>query len=306
MLSINEWRDKGRYVTLQGHKIFYVESAQASGRAVENAPPLENTAKDTILLIHGFPTSSWDWTPMWQALSSRYHLVAMDMLGFGYSDKPNPHTYSIHEQADIVEALIEALSLKRFHVLAHDYGDTVGQELLARQNAGRGKGDWCSVCFLNGGLFPETHQALLIQKLLLSPLGPLINRLTTRRRFDVSVSRVFGAETQPSQFELDGFWALINHNQGRHIFHNLITYMSDRKTHRERWVTALKEACVPLGLINGSVDPVSGAHMIAHYKNIVGEPDYLVELPAIGHYPQVEAPEDVVRYYLEFLDQLSP
>ncbi len=306
MLSINEWRNKGRFVTLQGHKIFYVESAQANDRAVGNGPPLENTPKDTILLIHGFPTSSWDWAPMWQALSSRYHLVAMDMLGFGYSDKPNPHTYSIHEQADIVEALIETLGLKRFHVLAHDYGDTVGQELLARQNAGRGKGDWCSVCFLNGGLFPETHQALLIQKLLLSPLGPLINRLTTRRRFDVSVSRVFGAETQPSQFELDGFWALINHNQGRHIFHNLITYMSDRKTHRERWVTALKEACVPLGLINGSVDPVSGAHMIAHYKNIVGEPDYLAELPAIGHYPQVEAPEDVVRYYLEFLDQLSP
>jgi pimeloyl-ACP methyl ester carboxylesterase len=67
---------------------------------------------------------------------------------------------SIHGQADIVEALIEHLELGEFHVLAHDYGDTVAQELLARQNAGTGKGRWLSACFLNGGLFPETHRAL--------------------------------------------------------------------------------------------------------------------------------------------------
>lgn len=310
MLSINEWRDKGGYITLQGHKIFYVESRAHSKEGAIINKGVTSDPKDIILLIHGFPTSSWDWAPIWDELSSRYNLIAMDMLGFGYSDKPNPHTYSIHEQADIMEDFIKALNLNTFHVLAHDYGDTVAQELLARQNMaqhnkGAAAGCWKSVCFLNGGLFPETHKALLIQKLLLSPLGPLINKLTTRRRFDISVSRVFGPETQPSQFELDGFWSLINHNGGRHIFHNLITYMRDRKIHRERWVSALKETSIPLGLINGSVDPVSGAHMIAHYKAIIGEPKYLAQLPTIGHYPQVEAPSDVTQYYLEFLDQFS-
>ncbi|MGB0908282.1 MAG: alpha/beta fold hydrolase, partial [Maricaulaceae bacterium] len=155
-----------------------------------------------------------------------------------------------------------------------------------------------------GGLFPETHQALLIQKLLLSPLGPLINKLTTRRRFDISVSRCFGENSQPSKEDLDGFWTLINYNNGRHIFHNLISYMSDRKTHRSRWVAALKDAKMPLGLINGSVDPVSGAHMIAHYKDIIGEPDFLRELADIGHYPQVEDADAVTKFYLEFLSQL--
>ena len=93
----------------------------------------------------------------------------MDVLGFGFSDKPDPHEYSIHEQADIVEGIVEQLGLAKFHVLAHDYGDTVAQELLACQNEGTGKGIWQSICFLNGGLFPETQKALLIQKLLLSP-----------------------------------------------------------------------------------------------------------------------------------------
>ena len=292
MQSIDEWRNNGDYVSINGHCIFFIDT--------DSETP-QTSIKETILLIHGFPTSSWDWAKIWGPLSSRYRLIAMDMLGFGLSDKPDPHKYSIHEQADIVEDLIRQLDLKRFHVLAHDYGDTVAQELLARQNAGTGAGVWTSICFLNGGLFPETHKALLIQKLLLSPLGPLINKLTTRHRFDASVSRVFGQETQPSKAELDGFWELVNHNDGRHIFHNLISYMSDRKKHRNRWVTALKDAKVPLALINGSVDPVSGAHMIAHYRNIVGEPDFLRQLPEIGHYPQVEAPTEVAKYYLEFL-----
>lgn len=291
MQSTKEWRESGGYKLINGRRIFFIDT--------------ESKSTESILLIHGFPTSSWDWAKIWSPLSSEYRLVAMDMLGFGFSDKPDPHLYSIHEQADIVEGLVEQLALENFHVLAHDYGDTVAQELLARQNAGTGVGRWKSVCFLNGGLFPETHRALRIQKLLLSPLGPLINKLTTRRSFDVSMSRVFGPDTQPSKEELDGFWVLINHNNGRHIFHNLIRYMKDRKTHRERWVAALLEAKIPVGLINGSSDPVSGAHMIAHYKDIVGAPQYLKELSEISHYPQMEAPSEVAKYYIEFLHGLS-
>ena len=288
MLSIDEWEKKGTYLTINGHRIFVIDTGTKD--------------QETLLLIHGFPTSSWDWEKVWKTFSAKYRVVAMDMLGFGLSDKPDPHKYSIHEQADIIEVIVEQLKLDKFHVLAHDYGDTVAQELLARQNKGTGKGVWQSICFLNGGLFPETHKALLIQKLLLSPLGPLINKLTTQRSFDTSFSRVFGEGTKPSKEELDSFWALINHNKGRHIFHNLISYMSDRIEHRERWVQALKDAKIPLALINGSVDPVSGAHMVAHYRDIVGEPDYLKELSNIGHYPQVEDPQNVARFYLEFLE----
>jgi len=298
MLSTKEWEKAGQYLTIKGHQIFVIdENSNASKDASQH--------KDTILLIHGFPTSSWDWAKIWPRLASDYRLIAMDILGFGLSDKPNPHHYSIHEQADIVEGIIQQLGLTHFHVLAHDYGDTVAQELLARQNEGSGKGQWTSICFLNGGLFPETHQALLIQKLLLSPLGPLINKLTTKRTFDTSFSRVFGEQTQPTKEELNSFWALINHNNGRHIFHNLISYMSDRKTHRERWVDALKNSKIPIGLINGSVDPVSGAHMIAHYKDIVGTPNFLTQLSEIGHYPQAEAPDDVAKNYLDFIETYS-
>ncbi|MBV1909331.1 MAG: alpha/beta hydrolase [Kangiellaceae bacterium] len=286
--TFEQWRQMGESIEFNGQRIFVVDDGD------EMLP--------TLLLIHGFPTSSWDWQGMWSKLRLRYRLVAMDMLGFGFSDKPNLRNYTIHGQADLVEALIQHKQLDEYHVLAHDYGDTVAQELLARQLDGSGVGCWLSGCFLNGGLFPETHRALLTQKLLLSPLGPLINRLSGFAQFKKSFSSVFGADTKPSLEELEAFWALINENGGKHIFHNLMTYIRDRRIHRERWVTALKTATMPLALINGSVDPVSGEHMVRRYQELACRLDYLGRLEKIGHYPQVEDAAGVLDHYYRFLE----
>lgn len=290
-ISPKQWQSRGELEILLGHSIFVVDEGAA------NLP--------TIVLLHGFPTSSWDWQPIWDELSKDYRLIALDMLGFGFSDKPNTRQYSIHGQADIVEALVKTKGLTNFHVLAHDYGDTVAQELLARQLEGTGSGTWLSCCLLNGGLFSETHRALLTQKLLLSPLGKFLNRLTGYSKFSKNFSWVFGPQSKPSEQDLENFWWLINVNNGKHIFHNLITYMRDRIEHRERWVSALQKSTIPLAVINGSVDPVSGAHMVARYKELNCRLDYLVQLSAIGHYPQVEAPKEVYSHYQHFIDLLD-
>lgn len=118
-VSPKQWQSRGKLEAVLGHSIFVVDEGDSS--------------LPTIVLLHGFPTSSWDWQPIWSELAKNYRLIALDMLGFGFSDKPNSRTYTIHLQADIVEALVEIKGLKSFHLLAHDYGDTVAQELLARQ-----------------------------------------------------------------------------------------------------------------------------------------------------------------------------
>ena len=290
-VSPKQWQSRGKLEAVLGHSIFVVDEGDSS--------------LPTIVLLHGFPTSSWDWQPIWSELAKNYRLIALDMLGFGFSDKPNSRTYTIHGQADIVEALVKTKGLTNFHVLAHDYGDTVAQELLARQLEGAGSGTWLSCCLLNGGLFPETHRALLTQKLLLSPLGKFLNRLTGYSKFSKNFSSVFGPQSKPSEQDLENFWWLINVNNGKHIFHNLITYMRDRIEHRERWVSALQKSTIPLAVINGSVDPVSGAHMVARYKELNCRLDYLAQLSVIGHYPQVEAPKEVYSHYQHFIDLLD-
>lgn len=293
MLTTNEWRGRGAIQDIGGFRLFTIDEGEAE--------------QDTILLIHGFPTSSWDWWKIWDALREKHRLVALDLLGFGFSDKPARHDYSIMEQADIVEELVRRKNLRRFHVLAHDYGDTVAQELLARQNEGVGAGEWQSLCLLNGGLFPETHRARLSQKILLTPFGAIVTKLMNRKGFGASMSSIFGRQTPPTREELDAFWELINHNDGTRIFHRLINYIRDRRRYRERWVSALRQARVPIALINGSLDPVSGAHMVDRYLEVVGKPAYLARLDTIGHYPQMEDATAITRHYLTFLrEHASP
>lgn len=151
---------------------------------------------------------------------------------------------------------------------------------------------------LNGGLFPETHAPVLMQRLLAGPLGWLVARLTTRARFSASLQRVCNGSLEP--LELEAMWMMVTHDRGRQLLPVLIGYMAERRTHRARWVGALQRGEVPVRLIDGIDDPISGARMVARYRELIAEPD-VVELAGVGHYPQLEAPDRVVRAALPFL-----
>lgn len=153
-----------------------------------------------------------------------------------------------------------------------------------------------SVVFLNGGLFPECHRPVLLQRLLLSPLGPLLARLTSKKRFAANMRRIFGPATPPSDRLIEGFWTLLQEDGGSAALPALLRYIPERHAQRERWVGALQRTQVPIGFINGSADPISGAHMAARWRALLGD-EHLVELPGIGHYPQLESPPAVLEAY---------
>ena len=287
-----QWQASGSHYTHHGHQIFY----QRQG----------STSQPPIVCIHGFPTASYDWAYLWPHLGNQYHLVAPDMIGFGYSAKPYRYKYSILDQADLVEGLVAQLGLGPVHVLAHDYGDTVAQELLARALAGSPN---CltikTLCFLNGGLFPEVHHPRPIQRLLISPIGFLISRLLSQAQFNKSFSAVFGPNTQPTQQELEGWWQQVTYNNGHRLYHKLIAYLAERKKYRARWAGALQQRKIPMRFINGPEDPVSGKDMANYYEQQVPNAD-VVRLPGIGHYPQTEAPQQVAEAYLPFVNGQQP
>lgn len=290
--SIETWKSTGQTFDYRGQNIFY----QVQG------------SKDlpALLLIHGYPSASWDWHLQWPTLIQHFQVITLDMLGFGYSDKParfkksSSVQYSIHTQADICSGLLKKLGINRIHILSHDYGDTVAQELLARSLSKEKEAiNILSVCLLNGGLFPETHQALLLQKLLLSPVGPLMARLTNYKKFKHSFDRICSIPL--SEVELKTLWGLIEFNNGKPILAKLIGYMRERKQYRERWVQALQKTKVAIRLIDGLQDPISGAHMVKRYRELIKSAD-IIELEGVGHYPQLESPDKVLLHFLEFHD----
>jgi pimeloyl-ACP methyl ester carboxylesterase len=257
----------------------------------------------TLLLIHGFPTASFDWWKMWDALAARFHLVALDMLGFGFSDKPADDAYLLADQASLHEALAAHLGLARAHVLAHDYGVSVAQELLARQDEGAASLAIDSVIYLNGGLFPETHRPTAGQLLLASEAGEAVAAQITRDTFAAGIQTTFGPASQPSAEEFDALWAVASLQDGHKLMWKVLDYMRQRRENRERWVGALNKALAPQRFINGPEDPASGRHVAEHYSTQVRDAD-VVLLEGIGHWPQIEAPDAVLAAVLDFHDRL--
>ncbi len=288
-IALDDWRAQSQAFHFRGHTIRYWTAG--------------DTQAQPLLLIHGFPSASWDWHRLWAPLAERYRLIACDMLGFGYSAKPRGHAYSLLEQADLQQALLAHIGEQRpVHVLAHDYGDSVAQELIARHQERQLQLAGC--VFLNGGLFPETHHPVRVQKLLLGPLGPLLGRLFSRRKLAQSFARIFGPHTQASEAELDALWQLVAYNNGPAVMHRLIRYMPERRQQRQRWVAAMQATTLPMRVINGAFDPISGAHMVARYRELIADADTVL-LDGIGHYPQLEAPAEVLEHYLQFRDARS-
>ena len=270
MMTPEAWRDAGQFFEWRGHRVFY---------------RVEGTG-DPLVLFHGFPTASWDWWRVWPTLVARYRVLALDMLGFGYSAKPFDFDYTVAHHADVYEALFAREGVARYRVLAHDLGVTIVQELLAR------RAPIDHVWLLNGGLFPETHRATIGQRLLASPLGPVLAPRMPFSAFARSMRAVWG-ETPLDEEELRAMWRMIKASDGKRVLPKLLSYMKQRRQNRMRWVYALVDAPMPVRLINGSVDPVSGAHVVRRYRQLAGPVD-VIELPGVGHYPQVEAPDAVL------------
>lgn len=279
------WHQKAQYFDFQGHQIAYWTGGDEAARP--------------LLLVHGYPTCAFDFAAVWEQLGAEHRLITCDMLGFGLSDKPRSG-YSIHKQVDVQEALLAHLGVSEFDALVHDYGVSVGQELLARQQEGSGVSGLGKMVFLNGGIFPDQHRPVTMQKIGVSPFGFLLGLLMKRENFGKSFSAVFGPDTKPSPEELDAFWEFISHNSGNRIMHKLLHYIADRRTHQERWEAALRGAESKIGLINGALDPVSGRHAYERWREVVPDARHHL-LPTIGHYPQVEAPQEVAAKALEWL-----
>lgn len=278
MDSLSSWLARGAHVDTGEGGIFYVTAGEG----------------EPLVLLHGFPTASWDWHQVFEALARRYRVIAFDKLGYGFSDKPPGADYSIAAHLRRTFALLRTLRVEEARVLAHDNGNTVAQAWLAHQIEVPDTAPRIShLCFLNGGLFPEMHRARFSQKLLLSPVGGLFARLASRATFARGLAAVFGPDTQPAPEVLDDYWRLLTRNRGQRLLHKHIRYIRERQDNRARWVGALTRSPVPIALIDGVHDPVSGAHMVAHFRRLLpGRP--VVELPC-GHFPQVELPVRVLE-----------
>jgi pimeloyl-ACP methyl ester carboxylesterase len=248
----------------------------------------------SMTLLHGFPSSSHDWAKVAPALSERHSLLMADFLGFGASEKPSEHAYSLHEQADLVEALWAHERVAATILVAHDYAVSVAQELLARRAEGKLAVDLLAVHLLNGGLYPDLHHRQPTQTALLDPEhGPRIGELLNEQLFVGGIAPTF-AEGYDAADDSAQMWRAMSRDDGQRIGHLLIGYIPDRERHERRWVSALERTDVPLSFVWGMLDPVSGAHMAQRIAERLPDAPMLA-MADVAHWPALEAPDRVLQ-----------
>jgi pimeloyl-ACP methyl ester carboxylesterase len=268
------WKERGEEEDVAGRRIHVFRR--------EGREPL-------LLLLHGFPSSSYDWRRLLE--EEREHAaLAFDFLGFGLSEKPLDHEYTLFEQADIAEELVRRHGGGRpIFLVAHDMGTSVATELMARDLADDLGMDVRGALLFNGSMVQEAASPTLGQRLLLGPLGPVFARLSTERFFRQQLGSVFSPEHPLTDEEADDQWHLISGGGGIRLGHKLISYVDERERYAERWHGALRDWPKPVSLVWGMLDPVATERVLEAVQSLRPSAP-LTRLEDIGHYPQIEDP----------------
>lgn len=242
-----------------------------------------------LVLLHGFPASSFEWAALEAPLAEHHTVVTFDFLGYGASDKPPGHRYSVFEQADLTQRLLADLGLDAVTLVAYDYGAIVATELLARRDARIRR-----CLFLNAGLFADQYRPRLAQRISLMPVaGALLARVFNQRLFAKTWAEVFSAE-HPLDPEVAAlhYRALRHGDPARDVQRRLLRYIPERAAHKDRLQDAVLSTDVPLHFLWGLADPVSGRPIADEIARRRPGSD-LVPYTA-GHCPHLEIPQRVV------------
>ena len=184
-MTSNEWKSKGKFITVNNNQIFVIDSHDT------NLKEVYDTQKSMVVL-HGYPTSSFDYYKVLPELSKTYRIILHDHLGFGFSDKPKDINYSLIKQADIALELWDQLGLKKICLFAHDYGTSVATEIIARYNANELNIEIEQLILSNGSVHIELSQLRTIQKLLKHKfIGKYIALFTTFPIFKINMKNIY-------------------------------------------------------------------------------------------------------------------
>jgi pimeloyl-ACP methyl ester carboxylesterase len=299
--ALTSWEASGEYITYGPfqHQLF-IKQVGSPG----------STPEETLLLLHGFPESSYSYHAVLEGLSERFdRIILFDMIGYGLSDKPEEnYSYSLLEQADTVLEVWKHFDIKGGHLLAHDMGDSVATEILARHELGLLPA-WFSaglqsLTFTNGSMVLDLAKLRITQKILLSRYGHLMKNLTTFKLFNHQVRSAHG-NSNLSEAAVNTLWEANTLQNGHQKAYLTIKYLNDRKQfEKTRWLPALAQTQLPIHICWGDEDAVARVEMAYHLKEHVCSEAKLTIMKGLGHFCQLGSPEEWVEGVGGFYESL--
>jgi pimeloyl-ACP methyl ester carboxylesterase len=279
--QLREWEAAGERVALgpDGEEVWVARFA--AERDAGNPP---------ALLLHGFPTCSFDWSLVLPALRAERDVVAFDFLGFGLSAKPD-RRYSLRMHADTAEAVAAHLGLTEVDLVTHDIGDSVGGELLGRDLEGTLGFRVRRRVLTNGSIYMALVRLSEGQQLLLTMPDAREPALAVDRgaAFRRGVAATFAPGSPVAEADLEALAELAARDDGISLLPRTIRYVEDRRAEERRFTGPIETHPSPLAVVWGDADPIAVVAMVDRLR--AARPDVAVTiLEGVGHYPMLEAP----------------
>jgi pimeloyl-ACP methyl ester carboxylesterase len=289
LAGLQEWVDQGHFIKANGYKIFVVSKGKAK------------TKGHGVLIVHGFPGSSWDWSGVVPQVAKRTRIVVPDMVGFGRSEKPQTGTfedhYSLFKQADMYEVVAKKEGLTEVMLVIHDMGQSVGSELMKRQQEGTLPFKIRHAIVFDGSTLINLVNLLPMQtKALEAPdtLGPDMDKDVIMKDLNDS----FGKVRPASDETLSNMADQILFNEGDRVFNRQIRYMIQRKEQLQRWQAGIINFNGPVSMFWAEDDPVSVVKMAYAWKDM--QPKIELHIwPGVAHWPMIDVPDRVAKVILD-------
>lgn len=275
----------------------YVESARA--RLSTNSLQVDNLdiayyeggpeKAQTILLIHGFGADKSNWPRFARFLTQDYHVIAVDLPGFGDSSKPANISYDVGTQAERLADFMREQGIGRFHVVGNSMGGHIAALLAARHPQ-----EVLSVGLFDNAGVTAPHPSELFERLLKGD-NPLVLRSVDD--FPALLDFVF-VQPPPLPGRLRDYLA------ERSLQRSALNGMVFQQL-RERYIPLepeLPKITAPTLLLWGDRDRVLDVSSIDVMKPLLKKSSVAI-LRDCGHVPMIERPEETARLYLDFLKQ---
>ena len=277
----------------------HIEIVPAPGRPAVSLYYEELGSGSPLLLLHGLGESTFTWRDVLPALSARYRVIALDLKGFGKSDKPDDGAYGADDQALLVERFIAALGLDKVSIVGHSFGGTVALRAALAEGT-KAQKHIRRIGVISAPALPRatSRELDLIMK---TPFVPDTVALVVPSR---AAARFLLKEAlngrEPSEGIVEGYAAPYKDAAAVHAF--LATARSIVDEHDTKAITKrYRDIKLPVLAVWCRKDPIvplrSGRRLVAALPRAS-----LTVLDGCHHLPQHERPKQLVRAIRKFLD----
>lgn len=274
-----------QYIKLNGHHLHYIDEGQGP----------------TLLFVHGTPTWSFDYRHLIKALRSHFRCIAIDLMGFGLSEKPSDYDYSTPQHVHTLTAFIEHLHLTDLHLVLHDFGGVIGMAYaLDRPKQVK------SITLFNSWLWDSSQEPEFeaSSRILKSPLLPfLYRRLNFSPRFLIPKSFYDKKRLHKRTHQhYTRVFRKASERNGPLAFARSI--LNDQKWFGQLWEKIHRLKQKPILFVWGMQDPFVLPKYLDKYASAFPNAR-IIKLEECGHFPQEEKKEEVIEAVSQFLQTIS-